>query len=188
MTKEQLIKMIHIAKSQLKIDDDTYRQFLVKEANKDSTKKMLKHELEKVYDALKQKGFKYKVRKANKPTVSIAKRRDDIQKIRAIWITMGKQGFINDASDKALDAYVERMTKSKMTLNGIKVTAWLNPEQAYSVLESLKQWHKRLIIAELTKLAVITPIEKWEKPKQYDYYASLYEQVLNYKNQFGGKR
>jgi len=183
MTKEQLIRLIHVAKSQLKIDDDTYRQFLTKETGKNSTTKMHKHELEKVYDALKQKGFKCKVKKANKPTVSIAKRRDDIQKIRAIWITMGKQGFIDNASDKALDAYVERMTKSKCTLNGIKITAWLSPELAYIVLESLKQWHKRCVIKVLEKVPDLVIHDK-----SYDSITNFYQSVLDAKKQFGGTK
>jgi len=152
MTKSQLIKLIHIAKQQLGLDDETYRALLVTETKKKSCSKMLKHELEKVFETLKNKGFQYTgVRKNHTaPVVKTSDRRDDIKKIRALWITMGHQGFIADSRDKALDAFVERMTKKFTGGLGIKTHAWLDYELAQHVLESLKQWHIREIVGRLS--------------------------------------
>ncbi|WP_428259003.1 phage protein GemA/Gp16 family protein [Enterovibrio norvegicus] len=36
---------------------------------------------------------------------------DVISKIRALWLTMAKEGIIRDGSETALDAYVHKMTK-----------------------------------------------------------------------------
>lgn len=151
MTKSQLIKLIHIAKQQLGLDDETYRTLLIAETEKNSCSKMLKHELEKVYETLKTKGFQYTgVKKHTAPAVQASDRRDDIKKIKAIWITMGHQGFISDSRDKALDAFVERMTKKFTGGLGIKSLAWLDYELAQHVLESLKQYHIREIVGRLS--------------------------------------
>lgn len=64
--KHKYIRLIHIAKSQLNIDDDTYRHLLQALTKKSSTKMMTIRELEKVLDNLKSKGFKVKPPKSGK--------------------------------------------------------------------------------------------------------------------------
>lgn len=151
MTKSQLIKLIHTAKRQLCLDDETYRALLIAETKKNSCSKMLKNELEKVYEAIKSKGFNYTGTKGCiAPMVRISDRRNDIKKIRAIWITMGQHGFISDSRNSALDAFVERMTKKITGGLGIKTHAWLDSNMAQHVLESLKQWHIREIVDRLS--------------------------------------
>ncbi|WP_141670974.1 phage protein GemA/Gp16 family protein, partial [Gilliamella sp. GillExp13] len=58
--KSKYIKLIHIAKTQLNLDDDTYRHLLLTITKKTSTKNMTVWELEKVITNLKLKGFKVK--------------------------------------------------------------------------------------------------------------------------------
>lgn len=147
MTREQLIKLIHVAKSQLHFDDDLYRTTLVSLTKKNSSTKMNKAELEKVFKFFCSKGFNYtgKVINKKRTTVKISDRYTMIKKIQAIWIEMGRWRFIDDASDNALDGYVHRMTKSKVK-GGIHCAAWLDNETAPLVLEPLKKWHLRVIV------------------------------------------
>lgn len=193
MTKSQLIKLIHIAKRQLGLDDETYRALLVTETKKNTCSKMLKHELEKVYDALKRKGFNYSgVKKGAAQTVKTADWRGDIKKIRAIWITMGHQGFISDSRDRPLDAFVERMTKKFTGGLGIKTLAWLDSNLARHVLESLKNWHIREMVDKLLLVNGvcyknnILYLPDGTSYSGYDEIRQLYEDAI--KKKYNGRR
>lgn len=194
MTGSQLIKLIHIAKQKLGLDDETYRALLIAETKKSSCSKMLKHELEKVYEAMKLKGFEHTgvKKKYGAPAVKTSDRRDDIKKIRAIWITMGHQGFISDSRDKALDAYVERMTKKFTGGLGIKTHAWLDAYLAQHVLESLKNWHIRemvdkfLLVSGVCYKNNVLYLPDNTSYSGYDEIRKLYEDVL--KKRYKGRQ
>lgn len=151
MTKAQLTRLIHIAKSKLKLDDDTYRAMLVTATGKDSCRKMHHYELEIAYDAFVQRGFKRSFKK-HKPRVKGKNKAAEIAKIRAIWITMYHHGFIVDSSEEALNKFVQRQTKRLNNGIGVNELGWLDGELAYQVLESLKKWHVRLMLEALRAL------------------------------------
>lgn len=193
MTKNQLIQLIHIAQSQLGLDDETYRALLVTETQKRSCAKMTKSELERVYEALKIRGFKYTgVKKRHPaPAVRVSDRRGDIKKIRGIWITMGHLGFISDSRDAALDVFVERMTKKFTGGLGIKNHAWLDSNLAAHVLESLKKWHTREIVERLSLVSGVRYnngvlyLPDGTSYNGYDKITQLYEAVINQKYRRG---
>ena len=58
MLRKNLIARIHIGKSQLGLDDETYRQLLVSTTCKTSCTEMTESELQKVLNIMVQKGFK----------------------------------------------------------------------------------------------------------------------------------
>lgn len=152
--KRKLIAQIHIAKAQLDLTDQEYRGYLALWCNgKVSSAKMTLAELMQAIQGLKTLGFKPK--KPNNKRLSTSSnsknkpRTGSVQKIRAIWITMGKQKFINDSSENALESYTMRMTAKLNQGQGIAKLDWLTEDLAYKVLESLKQWHKRLMIKAL---------------------------------------
>lgn len=135
-TIPKLIQFIHIAKSQLKLDEDTYRHMLVEiGGGKDSTKKMSKSELVAVFEHLKSLGF------ATKPAKSAGKLKqaDDGQsrKIRSLWITLHELGAVRNSSERALAKYVERQT-------GKSALQFLSTKQASDVIEHLKKWEERV--------------------------------------------
>lgn len=143
MTKAKLIQLIHIAKGQLGLDDDTYRAALLGAAGKTSCSKMSLPELNKVLEHFKQAGFKTKAKRRLSPKSS-STQLGEINKIRAIWITMHKQGFVRDGSETALDGYVNRvLNRNKLGKNISFHTHFLTQQQAIQVLESLKLWQKR---------------------------------------------
>ena len=131
--KSKYIKLIHIAKTQLNLDDDTYRKLLLTVTKKNSTKDMTIWELEKVLDNLKSKGFKVK---SSKKAGRITATEPIHQKIRSLWIELANAGAVKNRSEKAINAYVKRIT-------GIEVMYWLNTKQAIIVIESLKGWLAR---------------------------------------------
>ncbi|PMI33538.1 hypothetical protein BCT30_05040 [Enterovibrio norvegicus] len=145
--RTRLIQLIHVGKRELQLDDDTYRALLKRETGSDSCKEMKKDELDKVLSAMERQGFKRK--KSTNPKQSEKRlspktqgKPDVISKIRALWITMAKEGIIRDGSETALDAYVRRMTK-RQTSKGIDHVAWCSDIQATRVLEGLKLWKAR---------------------------------------------
>lgn len=60
MTKQRLIQLIHIARNELGMDEDTYRQMLQGLTGKASTKGMDTTQLNCVLESMKRKGFRVK--------------------------------------------------------------------------------------------------------------------------------
>jgi phage gp16-like protein len=176
-----LIAKIHIAKKQLQLDDDVYRSVLAHVADGfTSCAKMNVKQLEAVLDHFKAKGFKPTKSKNGRrmsPPSGNAKL-PEIDKIRAIWITMAKHGIVRDSSELALNAYVKRMTAKQNQGNGVASVAWLNQASCNTVLEALKKWHRRIMENKLTGIGV-TSIEQHTTTKpvhqaNYDYLAHTY--------------
>lgn len=176
--KKRLITLINVAKGSLQLDEVIYRAMLKNATGKDSLRAMNLPELEQALEVFKQKGFK--------PTLNTHKKRRlspvagksklaSIDKIRAIWITMGHHLVIQDNSESALDAYVRRMTLRSKS-EGVDATAWMTEPQAYKVLESLKNWHKRVlterIIARGERLKMN---EAGTRPANYEVIVAQYE-------------
>ena len=132
--KSKYIVLIHIAKSQLNLDDDTYRHLLLTLTRKTSTKDMTIWELEKVIDNLKSKGFKAK---NSKKFGKITATEPIHKKIRSLWLELAEAGAIKNRSEKAINSYVKRIV-------GVEVMDWLTPKQAMIVIESLKSWQARI--------------------------------------------
>lgn len=132
-TKPELIRLIHVAKRELQMDDETYRAALsLSVPGKTSAKDMTIVELEKALEALKKKGFQIRRTVGTRPLA------DDAQskKLRALWLEMHTQGIVKRAEESALAAYVKRLT-------GVDALQWLNTDQASRVIETLKKWQSR---------------------------------------------
>lgn len=132
--KSKYIKLIHIAKSQLNLDDDTYRHLLLNVTKKTSTKDMTVWELEKILTNMKLKGFKVK---SSKKTGKITATEPVHKKIRSLWLELADAGEVKNRSEKAINSYVKRIT-------GVEVMDWLTQKQAVVVIESLKSWQARI--------------------------------------------
>jgi len=139
--RNRLIQLVHVAKRELNLDEDIYRSVLKDITEKSSCAKMSIKELESVIDHFKTVGFKVKTRKRYSPKTT-SNTLGEVGKIRALWITMYKAGFIQDGSEQALDKFISRSLKAPQ---GISYhAAFLKKDQAHIVIERLKQWQKRL--------------------------------------------
>ena len=135
MNNQHLVKLIHIARNDLQMDEDTYRQMLQGLTGKASTKEMDTTQLNRVLESMKKKGFR--IKPAGKARSGLPL--DDhpqSKKIRALWLEMAASGIVRDSSEQALSLWVKRET-------GISALRWLNNEQASSVIEKLKKWQRR---------------------------------------------
>lgn len=145
--RTQLIRLIHVARRELRMEDDDYRAMLrgmTALGGKTSSADLGIKGLELVLEALKRKGFKIRAKGPTKtakapakPTRALAN--DEQSKlIRHLWLEMHSQGIVRDPSEASLAAYVCRIAK-------IEALQWLNGDQARNVIETLKKWQKRAI-------------------------------------------
>lgn len=136
---KKLIQLIHIAKSQLGFDDDTYRDILTYTTGKNSTKKMNLKELKAVLDEFKKKGFIL----ASPKTAGKIKQKDDPQSrlIRHLWLSLHELGAVKNPSEFALNRYIKRQTD-------IDLLNWLQSDKKSQVIESLKSWQERILNAK----------------------------------------
>jgi len=180
-TSAPLIRLIHVAKRQLALDDDSYRALLAGAAGgKTSCAAMNEPELEAVLDAMQQAGFKRRVNPAKKrrlsPAAGTPVKVAEIAKIRAIWITMARHGVVRDGSETALNSYVKRQT-SRSNGVGVAEVAWLDEPLANQVLEALKAWHWRAMVACLVKAGCCVPRnERTGQPAGYAAILAAFEQ------------
>ena len=138
--RNKLIAQIHIAKIQLKMDDETYRTFLINTVKKRSCSDMTISELHIVVSALLKRGFHRSGRRIGSSNEKV--RSNIIKKIRAKWLEMHAEGIVRNSSEDALNVYVSKIARNKQGYP-IHFVTWLDNEQATRVLERLKKWQSR---------------------------------------------
>lgn len=168
--RRQLVSKIHIARTQLGMDEDSYRANLKHYGSgKESCLDMTTTELNAVLDAFIKLGFK-PVKKTVKGRLSPSTAKgpkDERSAIRALWIFMHRAGFIQDGSETALNSWVQRMTAEANGGAGIAEVNWLQGADAAKTLNSLKRWSRRCLFENLKK--------RGYQPEPKDSYKQLLE-------------
>lgn len=139
LNKPKLIQLIHIGKSKLCLDDDTYHSLLVAMTGKDSTKAMNVSELNKVLTRLKQLGFVVTHKKKDPKPIDDKTSLDteqQIKLIRHLWLDLYALGAVRNESEQALATYIKNQTQT--TIDD------LGSDQVSNIIERLKNWRKRL--------------------------------------------
>lgn len=184
--RTRLIRLVQVGRRSLGLDDETYRELLTQQSGKRSAAALSIQELDKVLQAMKGAGFKPTVKRGVKggkqkrlsPVSGTPVRTAEIGVIRAIWITMVKHGLLRDGSETALNHYVERQTVRINNGVGVAEVSWLDGALAYSVLESLKHWHKREMIKALQAAKKTVPInERTGRVAGYQALLAAFEQL-----------
>jgi phage gp16-like protein len=149
MNKSAAIKLVHVARRELGIDDDAWRALLRQNFQVDSSKALDIAGLYRLVEHLKKCGFKVrhpgrtpgKGRGAarSRPLAGAAQALPgEHAKIRALWLFMHKElSLVKDPSEKALAAYVRRLT-------GVEALQWLDGKQSLRIIETLKKWAERV--------------------------------------------
>lgn len=134
MNRRGLLAMVHIARKDLGLDEETYRAALEQvAAGKSSAAELSDAELSRMVDHFRAHGW------TPKTTTGRPVRRSDashVRKVWAIWGDMCKAGIVRTPTRAALRAFVERMT-------GRADPEWLTPLEANRVIEGLKAWRER---------------------------------------------
>lgn len=141
------IQLIHIAKQQLGLDDETYRNMLSDRFGVASSKDMDWKQRKALLEHFKDLGWKVRATGKAKAQPSRALAADpESKKVRALWLMLHELGSVKNPAESALAAYVKRMT-------GVDDLHWINGHQAETVIESLKKWAMRFLPAKVESLA-----------------------------------
>lgn len=133
--KARLIRLIHIAKSQVGMSDTEYRTLIANVSGGKTSSKLLNVEqLETVLRHMKAQGFEVAVATtsgkqlvSNDPTAQMGK-------IRALWLEMHSMGIVRSSSESALQTYCRKYGGAN----------WDNDIYAMrEIIERLKQWKAR---------------------------------------------
>ncbi len=146
--RRSLLAKVHIAKKQLGLNDDEYRDLLEGMFNVRSSSKLSDKRLVELIEYFKTQGFRDKPNKARSkpqnnavPASAKEARPKWIAKLRAVWISLYYLGVVRDRSDKALTAMVRRVSGGKDT--GIQSLQWIDEQAAYLATEALKKMAER---------------------------------------------
>lgn len=135
--KPKLIQLIHIGKSKLCLDDDTYRSLLIGMTGKGSTKAMNLSELQTVLSRMRKLGF---VPTRATPTTQQASKdsgtTDQLNLIRHLWHSLHNLGAVRVNTETAMASYIKKQS-------GVSIDE-LDMVQASRVIESLKKWIERV--------------------------------------------
>jgi len=122
--RNSMIGKIHVARKQLNMVEDDYRQLMLDTTGQISLTTCTDAQLERLIGALKSKGFKpTKVfRQADHPVA---------RKARALWISLYHLNAVKNPSENALEAFAKRQL-------GVKKLQWADQGQGYKLIEALK--------------------------------------------------
>lgn len=136
--KAKLIRLVHVAKNQLMLNDSEYRKIIASCAcGKTSSKELSIAELELVMRSMKSHGFIVTINNKNHSQQQKIYANDPQSKmIRGLWIELYEMGEVNDNSEMALAKFTKRMT-------GVDHYAFLDSDRASQLIEHLKAWRKR---------------------------------------------
>lgn len=143
--RNPMLAKVHIAKKELGLDDETYREVLSRVTGKTSSAGLKDHQLDAVLTEFKRLGWKPKPAKAKPggPRPRPESDKPHVRKVFAIWTDMCQVGIPVIANRAGLIAFVQRMTKTEQRPAGLSDPEWLSPDDANKVVEGLKAWRKR---------------------------------------------
>lgn len=159
--RARLIKLVHVARRDLKLDEDFYRNILLTKGGANSAGDMNAAQLQSVVDEFKRLGFKVANKAKSVGTVVVRARRTGVttalaadaqsRKARAMWLTLHAIGQVRDPSEAALLAYAKRQCK-------VDRLEWV--QDTVPLLESLKAWLLRSMPDQVLPYAR-RPVEDW---------------------------
>lgn len=125
--RRSMIAKVHVAKSQLRMTTDDYRQVLLRITGQQSSADCNQVQLAAVIAEMKRLGFSDKAR----PRGPRPADHPSARKARAMWISLALLGAIHDPSDRALEAFARRQI-------GCDRLQWANQALIYKLVEALK--------------------------------------------------
>lgn len=129
------LKLIHAGARKLALTDDSYRGFLRQLTGKESSGEMTGAERRRVVNRLRELGA-LEDRQDYKASFGGGQ----AGMARGLWAELRQLGVLDDASDKALDAFVRRQTAGAVTA----ARFLLDPKKAQPVIQALKGWVARV--------------------------------------------
>lgn len=153
LNRSALIQKIHIAKTQLGIADDIYRDIIANHADgKTSCAACTALELDRVLSHMKRLGFKPRKPKNKKPVEPRPLVQDvEIRKARALWLWLHDIGIVKNPSEAALTGFAKRTCR-------VDSLRWVRGKSG-QLIEAIKEMAKRqlpgLLIARIKDLQAV---------------------------------
>ena len=119
---------VHIARKELRLDDETYRALLLRVTGQASSGGCSDLQLDAVLEEFKRLGWV--PQQKGRPLSG----KPHVRKIFALWTQLTP--YLRNSGREALRAFVQRQT-------GVADPEWLDGAQANKVTEALKAWLKR---------------------------------------------
>jgi len=130
--RRAMIAKVNIARHQLAMDEDDYRQLLLDTTGRLSLKECDDRQLEAMIARLKSKGFQPLPRKGAAP----AAQHPMARKARALWISLFHLGVVHNQAEEALEAFARRQL-------GCDRLVWARQSDAFRLVEALKAMAER---------------------------------------------
>lgn len=143
--RQKLIRLIHVARRELGLDEPTYRTMLRTAGQADSTTAMSVPQLKAVVEHVKRFGFKVRAKADRRQDTS-----REARKVRALWLFLHHLGAVRDPSERALATYVKRIAK-------VDDLHWAHGDRMLALIETLKKWAMRYLPAAVQ--ALITELQ-----------------------------
>ena len=140
------IKLIHIARGELKLADDTYRALLAQYGNgATSSKSLSASQRRHLLQHFKACGFKLRP-KAGK-TGSEWRREPQMRKLRAMWYRLAEAAAVDQpadsaACDDAIEAWAKRQLQNETP--ALDALRFASGAQMDKLIEAMKAWGKRV--------------------------------------------
>lgn len=142
MTDRSLQRMIHVGCKELGIDQETRHDLQLVTTGKASMSDMTDGELNKVLQALKDRGFRPfggRGKGRGKPMAS----RGDLRFIHVLWKLLGEAGALKKPGRDGLNAFIRSRFEGSWDFVPIDVDALNDPAQINAVVRALKDMCRR---------------------------------------------
>lgn len=135
VTPERKARMakLHIAKAQLKLSDEIYRDIIRRITNKESSAVCSVSELDLLLAEMKRLGF------ADRQAPLSGKAY--VRMIYGLWKDL--RPYVSDSSRAALRSFVRRQTATEINQKGVSAPEFLTPDEGAKMIEALKGWLAR---------------------------------------------
>ena len=151
-TRTYQLKLIHMARRDLALSEEDYRGLVrrISGGRTDSSGQMTDPERRRLlhhfrvacsWAPKKPNRRKYSPASSHKPP----EKKTQADKIRAMWISMGKAGALREPSEKALGKFCYRLTKKYSP-------DWLNHREAVIVITALEAWARQEGVEEAVQV------------------------------------
>lgn len=125
--RRSMLAKVHVAKKELCLDDDTYSGVVHRITGHASSGDCTDAQLNALLDEFRRLGWQAKPKVA-RSTIADHK---PAKKARALWISLGQLGAIDNASEKALEAFAARQTECAQM-------QWADQGKMFKLIEALK--------------------------------------------------
>lgn len=137
-----LQRMIHVGCKQLGIDAETRHDLQLVATGKASMADMTEAELQKVVEALRERGFKTGFKASQKGRRAPAPRAD-LRFIHVLWGKLGAAGVLKKPGREGLNAFLRSSFEGKWQSVPIDIDALRDAGQIDDVVQALKAWCRR---------------------------------------------